>query len=261
MSNNKIKKILICSIMTCFIILVTGCTITKEKVKETNTSEKQCEITKKVKSSIKCPEMINIKQSSPGFFITEEGILYEYSYKEYSKTNTNCKKVETNIVFDKLINDTLVTKAGEFYSYSYSSSKLSKVSPATVSLGMAPEITIYLTNPNIDFLGWSGSDARESYGYVKENKFHSITYDYNNNTQTDEELYTFDSDEFVVKITNGYVSTNKNYYNYSIINKKECKKYADIECKYGLVPIDTIDNCSDIIYLSNHLLVDKNVIQ
>ena len=51
--------------------------ITKEKVKETNTSEKQCEITKKVKSSIKCPEMINIKQSSPGFFKTEEGILYE----------------------------------------------------------------------------------------------------------------------------------------------------------------------------------------
>lgn len=254
------KKILICSIMTCFIILVTGCTITKEKVEETKKSEKQCEITKKVKSTIKCPEMINIKQSGAGFFITEEGKLYEYSNKEYSKTNTNCKEVETNIVFDKIISlDTLVTKEGEFYSYS--SSNLTKGSPAKVSLGMTPEITIYLTNPNIEFLGYAGSDARETYGYVKENKFHSITYDYINNTQTDEELYTFDSDEFVVKITNGYVSTNKNYYNYSIINKKECKKYADIECKYGLVPVDTIDNCSDIIYLSHQLLVDKNVIQ
>lgn len=73
-----------------------------------------------------------------------------------------------------------------------------------------------------------------------------------------EELFTLDEQESFVS-GDKILQTTKNYYEYIIINKKECDKYADVECKYGLSRIDDVsDIYDDILYFDGYVMFLKN---
>lgn len=269
--KKKISLFILCG----FILLgVCGCGKEKNEVSNSNNVNpalnNTCSLTEySVEYSGKdfyCPEMSEIKQGGGGFFITNDGKLYEYSNKKYSTTENNCKKVETDVVFDKIIRDTLISKNGDFYSYNYSN--LKKITNQEIEQGRAfyginqMEIELYKLNSNIFFLKFIDTNNPEIYGYVDGNNVYSITYDWDNKKANEKLLYIFKDDEIIENLTNGYIITSKGYYVYDITNKNECQRYEDVECEYGLVKVETKSNCEDsIIYVNDMLLVNQKMVK
>lgn len=219
-----------------------------------------------INESLVCPQFNDIAYSGDRFFITNSGELYEYSDKKYSTTNNNCKKVESDVLFSNIIANTLVSKDGNFYSYH--DGNLKKISDDEIEKGRAwygidqMEIKVYRVNNKIFYLDQLDNEAPEIYGYVDGNSIYSISYDWKLNKTNEKLLITFKDGEKVEKVTNGFVITNKGYYRYGMTNQKKCSEYEDIKCEYGLVQVDTTDNCSnEIFYVSNNLIVTQNMVK
>ena len=267
--KNKLRLIFLLAI-----ILICGCSKNNnnEKTNNNEISKNSCTLTADSEMGFNkdfyCPEMKNIKHNSiSSFFITNDGELYEYSYKKYSTTNTNCKKVETDIIFDKIVRSTLISKDGELYAYRAYESKLEKITNEQIELGRSfygidqMEIKLYRLNSNIFYLNQLDINEPEIYGYLDNNNLYLITYDWNNNISTEQFLYSFKEDEIIENLTNGYIITNYGYYVYDVINKKDCQKYADIKCEYGIIQIEKKENCiNDVIYIDQILLVNNNMV-
>lgn len=258
------KKITLLIISSILAIGICGCS--KKSNNPTPTKkEPQCTITREFQSKMKCPEMKDIKSSGDNIFITHNGELYEYSYKKYSTTKTNCIKVDTDIKFDKIIKNTLISKDGSYYIYN--TGTITQPSKEQINQGRSRyginqmEIQLYNINNNIFYLATIDHNDPEIYGYIDSNKVYSIIYDWYTKKAHEELIYTFQNGEEIEHITNGYVVTNKAYYVYDIINKKECNKYVDVECEYGLVKQDTRDNCPELIYISDNLIVNNDIIE
>ena len=215
--------------------------------------------------SFVCPELSDIAYSGSGFFVNNKGELYEISSKLYSTTNTNCKKVDTEIAFDNVISNTLISKEGNFYSFS--NSDLKRITDEQIEKGRAwygigqMEIKLYRLNNNISYMTQLDINEPEIYVYEKGNELYQITYDYNTETANEELLYTFKDGEKIISRTDGYIITNKNYYKYGKTNEEECSKYKDVECEYGLVIVDSVENCAnEIIYVSDKITVTKEML-
>lgn len=260
-------KRLLVSLGFCMAILGL-CSCEKENIPSKNEpiSKNNCTLEHQFEGEFSCPQMKNIKQNGSRFFITNDGQLYEYSYKIFSTTDNNCQKVNTDVVFDKVIRNTLVSKQGDFYSYT--ESNLKKITNEEIEKGRAwyglsqMEIRLYKKNNNIFYLAILDHNDPDIYGYVEGNNVYSITYDYNNDKANEKLIHTFEKNEVIENVTNGYVITNKGYYVYDIINKTKCEKYEDIKCEYGLVKIENKSACTgEVIYISHDLLVDKDMIK
>lgn len=269
--KKKVSLFLLCGII---LLGVCGCDKEKNKVSNSenvntplyNTCSLTADSVEYFGKDFYCPEMREIKHGGFSFFITNDGQLYEYSNKKYSTTENNCKKVETDVIFDKIIKGTLVSKNGNFYSYH--DGNLKKISDDEIEKGRAwygldqMEIKVYKANNKIFYLDQLDMNDPEIYGYVDGNSIYSISYDWDSNKTNEKLLYTFKNDEVIEKLTNGYIITTKGYYVYDIINKNECQRYEDIDCEYGLVKVETKSDCEDsIIYVDDMLLVNQNMVK
>ena len=218
-----------------------------------------------INESLICPQFKDIAYSGTGFFITNSGELYEYSNKKYSTTGNNCKKIESNVLFTNIIQNTLVSNDEKFYSLN--NGNLKEITNEEIIKGRTfygldqMEIKLYKINNKIFYLDKLDINDPEIYGYINGNNIYSISYDRNLNKTDEKLLITFEDDEKIKKTTNGFITTNKGYYRYGITNQKECFEYADIKCTYGLVLVDTIDNCREIFYISNDLIISNNMIK
>lgn len=271
--NKKLKVLLV---LGC-ILIITGCGKSNDIKNNSNNENKDnkisCSINKNngkydyfINESLVCPQFKDIAYSGDRFFITNSGELYEYSDKKYSTTNNNCKKADTDVLFDKIVENTLVSKDGNFYSFF--EGNLKRITDDEIQKGRAwygidqMEIKVYKANNRIFYLDQLDNEKPEIYGYVDGNSIYSISYDWKSNKTNEKLLITFKDGEKVEKVTNGFVVTNKGYYRYGMTNQKECSEYEDINCEYGLVLVDTIDNCSnEIFYVSNNLIVTKEMIK
>lgn len=271
--NKKLKVLLV---LGC-ILIITGCGKSNDIKNNSNNENKDnkisCSINKNngkydyfINESLVCPQFKDIAYSGDRFFITNSRELYEYSDKKYSTTNNNCKKADTDVLFDKIVENTLVSKDGNFYSFF--EGNLKRITDDEIQKGRAwygidqMEIKVYKANNRIFYLDQLDNEKPEIYGYVDGNSIYSISYDWKSNKTNEKLLITFKDGEKVEKVTNGFVVTNKGYYRYGMTNQKECSEYEDIKCEYGLVLVDTIDNCSnEIFYVSNNLIVTKEMIK
>lgn len=260
------KKIILLFISIIFLSFLCGCSIQKENnINIKNQVTKNCSITREFQSKMKCPEMKDIKHNGYGIFITNNGELYEFSSKKYSTTNTNCKKIDTDIKFDRIVKGTLIATTGECYTYY--NGELKQPTKEQIEMGRAwygldqMEIKLYNIKPNIFYLADIDHEKPNVYGYIDNNNVYSIAYDWNRNQADEKLIYTFPDDEEIEHITNGYIITNKAYYVYGITNKKQCSAYTDIECEYGLIREEEKNNCIDtILYISDSLIVTKEMI-
>ena len=200
----------------------------------------------------------NIKDISlfSNMFISNDGMLYEFDLlKEYSTTKNHCKKIETDKTFDKFINGAIISTDKKIYAY------LDGVFEERIyGWTGAFHYDLFDYNENVIVLNLF-LDSNPKYGIVKDNKVYG--YDTNSfnsdDIKTEKELYSFAADEYFIGIYGSYIKTNKAYYKYGIINKKDCDKYADIECVYGIVKDELVTNSYDkIFYLNNRYIIFKN---
>lgn len=266
----KINLVIICLIM--LLIFVYGCSSG-----EGNSNElliKKCNIYEEyfyVSGDFLCEEMQDITYSGTTFFITKDGLLYEYSERKYSTTNSNCKRIETDVVFDKIVRNTLIDKDGNLYLLDSDKNlilitkELEDKGPAYYGLN-SMDIPLYREYNDMFYLGDNPSVSNGItysglvFGVIEDKNVYSLYSSYGGADAVKELIHTFD-DEEIEKVNNGYIRTNKGYYKYGIVNNEECAKYEDIECRYGLVKVDTKDNCSNVIYAGKDIVVTEDMVK
>lgn len=260
----KTKKlgILLCGLL---ILSFTGCD--KQKNVEKEEKESSCSLLQIYETGIDnnfiCEQMSNISDNGENFFITDSGELYEYSlHEKYSSTKSNCRKIETDVTFKRVIRDTLISSDGSLYRLStdkqleFIDEELEKRGPAYYGLNQM-YIPLYRMYNDMFLLADQNLGTQRIYAVIEDNGVYLL----NDVDLSKDLIYQFANGEMVEKVTNGVIMTNKGYYKYDITNEKECSEYADVECKYGIVKIDTKGNCTDIIYSSNSLVVTKDMVE
>lgn len=252
-----IRKFLGIMGITLCVFLLAGCgkRAATEGTKKSNCSLVQNNI------EFKCPAMKEIKDSGEGFFITNKGELYEFANKTYDETNNNCKKIETDIVFDKIIRNTLITNDGKLYSFD---GKLKLIDKELEEKGSAfyglkaMNISLYREYNNMFFLHYFNQNSPVLYGVIEDKSLYVLIKKGNETVKN--LIHKFGKGEEILKVTNGYILTDQGYYQYGVTNSSECKKNSDVNCEYGIVKVDTKKNCSDVIFASSDIVVTNDMI-
>lgn len=212
------------------------------KNKISNTNEWNCEI-----------ELNNIVDISDwGKFITKDGDIYEYNfYQKYSTTGNNCKKIDTNIKFNRFIHEIGISNDGKLYGF-YDD----KIEIRPFGYTGAFDYNAYDYDNNVILLFMdTGFDV---YGVIKNNVIYKLSGSMGKYNGL-EELYKFEDGEEFLSMNGKYIKSNKAFYRYSIVNRKECNEYADVECKYGIVRDDELTKEYDKIqYINDTFLILKN---
>lgn len=216
------------------------------------------------KVNVKCDEIKDIKDYYFGYFITNYGELYKFSYdKVFSDTDTNCKRINTNIKFIKFIDGGLLDENNNIYVID----KDDNLSLFTFQPGYMP--MPYLNDiAKKEYINVSRTmkpnDNIHIYFYYSENKVYKLKDDFNTEADVEENaIFELKKDETISYIVDATIKTNKNFYIYKsvITNKDECNKYADIECNYEnkFYEIPELSNKKFLFYKSGMILVDNEL--
>lgn len=198
--------------------------------------------------------LTNIKDININYmrFISKDGDLYEFDLeKKFSSTNNNCKKVDTDIKFERFIASTIISKDNKIYRYE--NSKLLE-RPLEYTGGF--QYDYFDKNNNYVIFSYVNNIG----GFIKDNKVY--VYKLSNNDSTiisEKEIYKFADDEYYIGTYGELIKTNKAYYIYGITNKKECSDFADVKCEYGIVKDEELTNAyNDIQYTNDYYFIFKD---
>ncbi len=173
----------------------------------------------------------NIKFISKDFIITNDDKIYIYNnYKLYSDTNSNCKKVETNIIPIGLDGNRKIIYSTNKKSYQLLDNELVKCSNEPSDFDNYCSVTpiVKLANEN-NFI------YLEDEIIIQNNKINKIK-----NYEMDNDLFIKIPDNEIIQsiylTKNDMIVTNKTAYKLikSSKNIEDCSKYADIDCIYEL---------------------------
>lgn len=207
--KKKISLFILCGIV---LLGVCGCVFEKETDGSVDTTY-NCSILNNVNMTIN-------NYDGNIYAITNDGKLYEFG--NYSD-GTNCKKVDSNLKFTKIINDNLVDDQNKLYKiYQREIKKVESYNDDYKRF--IDDINIIKTHRiNID-----ESNGKNIYAVLKND---GIIYLDNNETYisfNNEKILDFsqENDNFIT-----WIKTNKAYYIRRVKDKK-CNEYDDIECEY-----------------------------
>ncbi len=174
-------------------------------------------------------------------FLTKDGELYEWSLQTFTN-ETNCKKVDTKIKFSRFINGTLVGYDEKLYDYQ--DKIIKKGAPeGTGSLNTNiydkySDMFLFSRNYSVSD---NSFDANHRYAIVKDNIVYETIFTSDNDISLFQ-IGEIPKDEITIGMYYNILKTNKNYYYYSVINREQCNKYADIECEFGLMRFNEISD-------------------
>lgn len=240
------KKILLVCLLSLFLF---GCSTKNDSIQKnksgvnSNTSNFKQEIINKRSlysyewnCEVKLNEIKDINRFD--LFISKTGELYEFSLlKKYSTTNTNCKKIDTDLRFEKFINGVIVSIDNKLYRYD--NNKLLE-RPSGFTGGFDYRLYDY----NHDLVMFNAREGQ--YGIIKDNKVYKCEIQDDIVTK---EIFSFNDEEKIIGVYGSYIRTDKGYYYYGITNQEQCSEYKDIKCEYGIVKDELFSKSNnDIVY-------------
>lgn len=236
------KKIIICLVL---LVIICGCK-KNEVIPENNYFIKELKPLKTFK--IECNELKEAKEIRSNLFITKNGELFLLSADKLFSNNKNCKKIDTNIKFDK-------------YFGSYYGSTAIILGEDGNLYEIHEDYNVYRSNED----SFPPKSIRNKlffthYGYfehldnkISKYKVFSNPYNIFDNTENSDELLLDDNEKIMYLSPNSIITSKSIYYLEKIItNKEECNKYADIKCNYKIVWKETNEfiknKLSNILY-------------
>ena len=270
------KKLIL--LILCFEIpLITSCnnknsnfkTDTKNKEEQTLKIEEQSYNSERVamveyeKTNIICSQISAIADynSNYSLFITNDGSLYQISFKKIFSNNTNCNKIETDEKFNRFVNGGIISKDNKVFSYSD---------------GILEEVDVdnvygWILNPFLKNVKKDDYINVNSYSTTNNNKFSlrkgNNIYMYVDGTEKtkleDEPIFTAENNDEIIYSLDYTIKTKKKFYNFysKIINKDECEKYADVKCQLqdGFYELDSLNKIYDSVkFYKPSIIVTNN---
>ena len=223
------------------------------KIEENNDFKLQDSWTKT--ENFKCVKMTEAIDLDPSnkLFITKDNELYMYSTDKIFSNGENCKKIETDIKFQKFIKNIIVDVDNNLYKIKDESVEKINVPSKNASDSDKIDFSIAVNGPsqlqslnekdykNMSYINY---DFRKYfYFYLKDNNVYNYNVRYNesdetimdsNYTLSDNKLVELEENEQIEFFIDGTIKTNKGYYLFEnkVINKEESEKYADVKPEY-----------------------------
>lgn len=249
---NKRRNIIFLIILVLSIML-TGCSNSKDNKEEKKPKEEVNEYVKHqfTKYEWKCSiPLENIKELNykTQMFITNDGDLYEFDFNgKFSTNDDHCRKIESNFKFVKFIQGAVITTDNKIYGYDdYNKEFVERMSGWTLSFNYS----LYDYNQDVFVIGETSLvvEGKNVYSFELPETLENKTF-----------IGTLNDDEEFVRGYHRAIKTTKRYYKYEIISTDECINYVDVECKYGIRPIEEINKDYDkIYYYDGYYLIYKD---
>lgn len=214
-------------------------------------------------SEIKSIKDNGMMEIQPKMFITKSGELYEFSTQKKYSNEQVCKKINTDVKFDRFnlfANDRdlsiIISTDNQYYYYQDGKFKNYFTNDSTLLRKINNE------HPNNYGYWQGGSTDYDIYYYIEENNI----YEYKLDVTTDKHKFVSDTiidtipeNENFVSLEGRIIKTDRSYYELGIKNQEECNKYEDVEPVFGLVKIEDISNeYNKISYFNGNYIIYKD---
>lgn len=264
------KKSVAFSLICSFIIIVgifVSQTLSEPNVQETTKPLKYSGYPVEWISDIPLSEIKSIDNNDdmaiePDMFITKSGDLYLLSTDKLFSNEQICKKVETDLKFERFLDypnsrraSTIISADGGYYTYN---KETEQIEPAYFGEGDTFIEEMNSLHPN-------------SYGddYYIENNCLFIVYrnylpddsatDSFKETIVETLIDTIPNGETFISWDGKVIKTDKAFYKIGIKNRDEVEKYADVKPIEGLEKIENVSNqYDDIKYFNGNFIIYKN---
>ena len=264
------KKSVAFSLICSFIIIVgffVSQTLSEPNVQETTKPLKYSGYPVEWISDIPLSEIKSIDNNDdmaiePDMFITKSGDLYLLSTDKLFSNEQICKKVETDLKFERFLDypnsrraSTIFSADGGYYTYN---KETEQIEPAYFGEGDTFIEEMNSLHPN-------------SYGddYYIENNCLFIVYrnylpddsatDSFKETIVETLIDTIPNGETFISWDGKVIKTDKAFYKIGIKNRDEVEKYADVKPIEGLEKIENVSNqYDDIKYFNGNFIIYKN---
>ena len=216
-------------------------------------------------ADIKCIKDNGMMDIQPKMFITTSGELYEFSTDKIYSNEQVCKKIDTDVTFDRFSlfandrdlsiiistdNQYYYYKDGEFQDYFINDNSIRKINEE---------------HPNNYGYYQGGATSYDIYYYIENNNIYEYKikpyYDpYSQSLKhefiSDGIIDTIQDGEEFVSLDGRIIKTNKAFYKLGIKNQEECNKYEDVEPIFGLVKLDKIsEDYNKIKYFNGNYII------
>ena len=224
-------------------------------------------------SEIKSIKRKAVNDTQPNMFITKSGDLYLFSTDKLFSNEQTCKKVDTNLKFDRfylLFNDRtesiIISSDEKLYSYDENDNQIK-----LYDLGSGKEFftSKYLKNHSNIYGEEQGGYINNYhvnyyvYYYIEENSLYKATYSdeyYPDLTFVSETIIdTIPEGETFISLDGKVIKTDKAFYKVGVKNRDEVDKYEDVEPIEGLEKIEDVsEQYDDIAYFNWSFIIYKD---
>ena len=215
-------------------------------------------------TEIKCIKDNGMMNIQPKMFITNSGELYEFSTEKKYSNEQVCKKIDTDVKFDRFnlfANDRdlsiAISTDNQYYYYVDGEFKDYYINDATLR-------KINNEHPNNYGYYNGGATSYDIYYYVDGNNIYEykLKINYHGGSKytlvSDEIIDTIPENEKFISLDGRIIKTDKSYYKLGIKNQEECNKYEDVQPIFGLVKLEDISSeYNKISYFNGNYIIYK----
>lgn len=204
----------------------------------------------------------------PNMFISKSGDLYLFSTDKIFSNEQTCKKVDTDLKFDRFYlymddrnHSTIISSNEKFYYYDENASQIKVHDLGDYLNSFTPEYSKKHLNSYCE--DKSGDTTNCVYYYIEGNNLYRALYSDKSFTElkfvSETIIDTIPEGEKFVSLDGKVIKTDKAFYKVGVKNRDEVNKYEDVEPIEGLEKIeDASDQYDYIAYFNWSFIIYKN---
>ena len=213
------------------------------------------------------------EKHTPYFDIVDEnGVIYEISLGQKYANNQNCKKAETNITVEAIMDNQIIKSSNNKYYRLVGQNDVKPYTEVSKIDNNYELIDLLMKQNDVVKVITANSNTGQFYVLKKDGNVHS--YIVSKANRNDPIVITsikkvYDKNDFDSSIVDfsyageslgTFVRTEKSVYRMKITNSKTCKKYADVACEFKMEKDPIFDEYKEniIAYNGVNLITNYN---
>lgn len=195
--------------------------------------------------------------------INSSGKIYELSLSQYFTNKENCKEADTNILVEAIFDNSIIKGTDNKYYYLVANGEVTKYSEVTTKDNSYYIYDLLLKEADVVKAVTANSNTGSYYVLKSDGNVYEIVItstDRNSPPKITSSKIIYDKTVYGGSIIdfnyagdsiNTFIRTEDKVYRMKITNLEECKKYADINCKYAIEEDELLEKHLDRIIAFN----------
>ena len=204
-----------------------------------------------------------IRYLLPGHIIDEDGIIYEISLGQKYTNNQNCKKADTRIIVDAIMDNQIIKGTDNKYYHLNGSNDVKPYSEVAKADNSYEIYDLLLKQNDVVKVITANSNTGQFYVLKKDGNIHSYIVSKEDrdspsiitSIKKQYDKYDYGSDiidfNYAGVSVASFIKTENDVYRMIITNSDKCKKYADVDCQFEIKKDSVFSEYKDNIIAYN----------